>query len=130
MQEDWVLCRVFHKAKTENSNIEVLSPQNYVFDAKATVGNTSPAAQILPLGYHLQITSNFSQNHPNQNPNNNQELLSPLNPNFLQLSQAHADSLARVNEDEYGFLFDMSFDESNLGDGMASNMEGVRFEDL
>lgn len=130
-KEEWVLCRVFHKAKTENNNIEVLSPQNYEFDAKATAGNTSPpAVQILPLGYHHQITSNFSQNHQNQNPNNNQELLSPLNPNFLQLSQAHTDILARVNEDEYGFLFDMSFEESNLGDGMTSNMEGVRFEDL
>lgn len=125
-KEDWVLCRVFHKTKTTENNHQ-LSPQD-VFEAEATAADTSLVPhQILPLGYLHQ--SPAPSQHQNPNPNNPLEL-STLNPNFLQLSQIMMIN-SKCEEDKYGYLFDMNFEESNLGsDGiMASNMEEMGFED-
>ncbi|PSS14034.1 NAC domain-containing protein [Actinidia chinensis var. chinensis] len=112
-KEDWVLCRVFHKSKgSENS------PQN-IFDSTTYLA-TSP-----PIN-HTMITS-FSQTPPHQNPNDTFQNLSPLNPNLLQLSQEIINdaSISGINSkcaDEYGFLFDLGFEESSLGDGMPQNL--------
>ncbi|WOG87170.1 hypothetical protein DCAR_0206393 [Daucus carota subsp. sativus] len=127
-KEDWVLCRVFHKAKTENTN--QLSPQD------TTARDTSPFSNhILPLGYfqnqeyNNQITAPVPP--PHQNPNNLLQFPS-LNPNFLHLShQVHTNTsttLACVNDimmtnskgrddqDHYRFLFNMNFEEADIGD--------------
>lgn len=138
MQEDWVLCRVFYKSKTENTE---LNPQ-IVYDAEAkAVGDTSPdAAKITLPGcnnkYHHQIVSSESLAPHPQNPNNLQPF-SPLNPNILLLShQYHSDHLSDIiminskcEKDDYRFLLDPNFEDISLGDGMASNMEVMEFED-
>lgn len=142
MQEDWVLCRVFYKSKTESNSTE-LSPQN-VYDAEATAGGDiiPDAAQIILPGcnnnnYHHQIISSQSPAAPHHQNPNNLETFSQLNPTFLQLSHPfhtdHINELIMINskfdEDHYGFLLDMDFEESNMGDGRASNTEDMKFED-
>ncbi|KAL1826019.1 hypothetical protein DCAR_0313647 [Daucus carota subsp. sativus] len=142
-KEDWVLCRVFYKSKTESST--ELSPQNVCHSEATAGGDIFPnAAQImLPApfnknNYHLhQIPSSQNPAPHHQNPNTLQTF-SQLNPNFLQLShQFHTDDLSEMimikskcdDEDPYGFLLDMEFEESTMGDGMASSMEDMKFED-
>lgn len=134
MQEDWVLCRVFYKSKTESST--ELRPQN-VYDAEATAGSdTSPeAAQIILPGcnnnYHQHIVDSESLAHPN-----NLHTFSPLNPNLLLVShQFHTDQLndmiminSKCEIDDYGFFMDMNFEDINPGNG-TSNMEEMKFED-
>ncbi|KAK1355777.1 Protein CUP-SHAPED COTYLEDON 3 [Heracleum sosnowskyi] len=130
-QEDWVLCRVFYKSKTESNTDQ--SPQN-VYDTKATAGadNFPDAAQImLPAGcnnnYLHQVISSQSHAVPHHQNPNNLETFSELNPNFLQISnQLHAHRVnemimisSKCDEDQYGFVLDMDFEESNIGDGMT-----------
>ncbi|KAK1356676.1 Protein CUP-SHAPED COTYLEDON 3 [Heracleum sosnowskyi] len=138
-QEDWVLCRVFHKAKTENTN--QLSPQDVFEVQDATAYDTSPLSnRNLPLGYFQQQQFNQMTAQgplPLQNPNNLLQFPS-LNPNHRQLSQTdNSTTLARVNDimmmnskcddqNNYRFLFDMNFDDGNMEDVLDSNM---RFDD-
>ncbi|KAL8089119.1 NAC domain-containing protein 21/22-like [Apium graveolens] len=103
-KEDWVLCRVFHKAKTENSN--QLSPQDVLEVQDATAYDTSPLSnQNLHLGYfhNQQYNQITNQGLPLlQNPNN--LLQFPLlSPNYRQLSHpvqtdTSTTTLARVND--------------------------------
>ncbi|KAA8543378.1 hypothetical protein F0562_021127 [Nyssa sinensis] len=129
-KEDWVLCRVFHKSKGENS--DKLSPQN-VFET--TAGATSPSLapsppseQTFPCGYHPITSFSQSTSHQIHNPSTLLNLAT-LSPNFLHLYQ-EKNSIVSVNEinskceDEYGFLFDMSFEESSLGDWSAFKFRG------
>ncbi|XP_059660343.1 NAC domain-containing protein 21/22-like [Cornus florida] len=124
-KEDWVLCRVFHKGKGENSNI--LSPQNM---SETTAGVTSPnlaasppTDQTLHYGCYHQIPPfSPSPHYQNHNPSTLPNLVS-LNPNFLHPSEltnnAPVDGLnPKCNDDQYRFLFDMSFEESSMGDGV------------
>uniref|UniRef100_A0A5B7AE53 NAC domain-containing protein n=2 Tax=Davidia involucrata TaxID=16924 RepID=A0A5B7AE53_DAVIN len=149
-KEDWVLCRVFHKSKGENG--DKLSPQN-VFE-NSTAGATSPnlatSDQTLACGYHPLISQSppghdhqFIHNNPSSTLLN---LATSLNPNFLHLYQLDTNNINNAphhhlndqimyskceeDDDQYGFLFDMSFEESSLGDGvLPSNLEEMRFDD-
>ncbi|XP_017241031.1 protein CUP-SHAPED COTYLEDON 3 [Daucus carota subsp. sativus] len=144
-KEDWVLCRVFYKSKTEiNSQ---LSPQNvYHSEAKFAGAHTFPHSPQIMLpaacnknNYHLhQITTSQSPAPHHQNPNN-LPTVPQLNPNFLHLShQIHTNHLNEMimlksacdEEDPYGFLLNMEFEaESYMGGGMASSVEDMKFED-
>ncbi|CAL5425069.1 unnamed protein product [Camellia sinensis] len=115
-KEDWVLCRVFHKKASENSNNN-LSPQN---EFESAITTTTTRATFPP---------------PDQHENPSTVLhLSAMNPNFVQLSQEINNNIpiTEINsklEDEYGFLFDMGFEESSsLGDGVAPNLDEMRFD--
>ncbi|CBI37132.3 hypothetical protein AAG906_040669 [Vitis piasezkii] len=130
-KEDWVLCRVFHKTKSESSS--KLSPQ-YVFDTTASASSPPTHDQTLPCGYQ-QIPS-FSPTHPHQNHDQTTLLnLAVLNPNLVHFASQEMNPCAAANEinskgsgaDEYGFLWDMS---CSLGDGVpSSNLEDMRFEE-
>ncbi|KAJ6730914.1 putative proteinC TRANSCRIPTION FACTOR-LIKE PROTEIN [Salix viminalis] len=125
-KEDWVLCRVFHKSKAEEST-------KFMFESTMNSGSTvdltesplNPDRQTLPCGYQ-QMTS-LSSTLPHQDQTS---LL-----NLLQLSQDRnadpmdADASSKA-ADEYGFLWDcMGLEENSLGDGVvASNLEDLRFE--
>ncbi|KAL1830934.1 hypothetical protein DCAR_0100891 [Daucus carota subsp. sativus] len=150
-KEDWVLCRVFHKAKTENNN--QLSPQDVFEVQEATAGDTSPVSsnRIPPLGsyyHHQQHYNHFTPQGPPsyQQPNTLLQFPSLTNPNFLQLShhQPHTDTsttLARVNDimtvnskcedqNDYKFLFhDINFEDGNMVDELDSDMHGIMFDD-
>ncbi|XP_074343316.1 NAC domain-containing protein 21/22-like isoform X1 [Apium graveolens] len=148
-QEDWVLCRVFHKAKTENIN--QLSPQDVFEVQEATAGDTSPLSssnKISPLGFYPYQQYNqiiTPQAPPSYQHSNNLLQIPSLSPNFLQLShQVRNDTstttLTRVNDimminskrddqDDYKFLFDMNFEDGNIGDELDSNMHGIMFDD-
>ncbi|KAK6940655.1 NAC domain [Dillenia turbinata] len=149
-KEDWVLCRVFHKSRGENSGR--LSPQNGTYETLDGKNNassptlaasppTEPSHQttaILPCSGYQQITS-FCQNHfhNNQNqPQNSLLNLALLNPNFLHTFSklegnptSHSEVSSRIGDD-YGFSWDMNLEES-LVDGAndPSHMEDMRFDE-
>ncbi|KAL2487996.1 protein CUP-SHAPED COTYLEDON 3-like [Forsythia ovata] len=120
-KEDWVLCRVFHKGKGENSN-QVLSPQNIYDSTTCTNMVASPPTneQALPNnGYQNMITS-FDQG---QNTSTFLDILAPDidRSNYLQLSQemniettSSCKMIQTKFEDDYGFLFNTSFEDSTL----------------
>ncbi|KAK6120030.1 hypothetical protein DH2020_046231 [Rehmannia glutinosa] len=125
-KEDWVLCRVFHKSSGENSN-KLINPQNLYHDS--TIGATSNL--VAPHTEHA-LPSSY------QNINNTPGV-SPIDPGYLHLSQDHMNgshpSTSTHNqtkfgdtkcEDDYGFLFDMSFDSCSNG-VISSNVDGMRF---
>lgn len=131
-----MLCRVFHKSKTE-SNTQ-LSPQNVYDTITTAVGdNFADAAQLMLPGcnnnyLHQVITSESHAPH-HQNPNNNLQTFSQLNPNFLhQLHPSRVNEMLMIDskcqEDDYGFLLDMDFEESIMGDEMNLVMEDMKFE--
>ncbi|KAL3531222.1 hypothetical protein ACH5RR_010544 [Cinchona calisaya] len=140
-KEDWVLCRVFHKAKTENS-------ENDVYDTTAGGGGSyggdiSPTFAASPpnidhsrmTGGHNQISS---MSHSSLNQSQNSSTLLPnmsalMDRNYLhlsqQLNQTPSTNQTVVHskcEDDYGFLVNiMNFGEANLRDGL----EEMQFDD-
>lgn len=145
-QEDWVLCRVFHKSRGENSN-KLFSPHNFY---NSTTGVTSPNLAASPTNNkhanmpcaHQNITcfnhSPSNQHHQGLNPSPSLGL-SALDPSYIDLSRDHmnepyfssshyshnkmADQATKC-EDDYGFLLD--FDGSNAA---PSSLEDMRFDD-
>ncbi|KAH7577683.1 hypothetical protein ACOSP7_001327 [Xanthoceras sorbifolium] len=133
-KEDWVLCRVFHKSKSEDNSSKLSPP--FLFDTTAANNASSYINSVasppltdrstMPFGYHpQQISSSTStyQNHSNQTS-------SVLN--LLQFSQEkNTNQITEITskcDDEYGFLWDMNLEETDLDNGVASNMEDIRFE--
>ncbi len=117
-QEDWVLCRVFHKGKamapnSENSN--KLSPQ-LTFETTSYAPNN----QTMPCGF-----TSFASTPCHQNHNHSNSLL-----NLLQFAQGTDtnNEISSKGDDEYGFLWDMNLEEDSLENGAPSNLEEIRFE--
>ncbi|XP_027148312.1 protein CUP-SHAPED COTYLEDON 2-like [Coffea eugenioides] len=149
-KEDWVLCRVFHKAKVE-------SVDNDVYDATAGGGGCGGGGDISPTfaasppnidhcttgGYNQN--SSFSQSPPHQSQNSSSTAALPnmmsavLGRNYLQSSSQELCVTPSRNDqmvhskselDEYGFLFNMNFGEANLRDGgVPSGLEEMHFDD-
>ncbi|KAJ8527217.1 hypothetical protein K7X08_029694 [Anisodus acutangulus] len=131
LKEDWVLCRVFHKAKSEENNncTNKHSPQN-TYGAIATSSNS--------LNYDINY-----QNPPHQFTQNSNTIHHHL---FDLLVKGHVQLSQEMNEvsndetthlfkcgsedDQYELLFDMNFEESCFQDeGIHSSLESVRFDD-
>ncbi|XP_052170914.1 NAC domain-containing protein 21/22-like [Diospyros lotus] len=138
-KEDWVLCRVFHKGKGENSSAR-LSPEN-VFESSTAPPSSPPPPpdhhpQSLPfLQNHHPAIPSFSQTH---HPSSGSLLdLSPfIHPNFLHSSTSrdmNNASIGEINskcEQDYELLLDMGLEESSLGDGVHPSFgEIMRFEE-
>lgn len=130
-QEDWVLCRVFHKGKEEMNSTMKLSPDDLMLET--TISRTAPLTipppthndQNVHCGYSNQITS-FSTTPPNQSHSHNNHSNSLLN--LLQLSQEkYTNSVTEISSknDDYGFLWDMNLEESGFENGTLGDM---RFE--
>ncbi|KAJ8749115.1 hypothetical protein K2173_013722 [Erythroxylum novogranatense] len=130
-KEDWVLCRVFHKSKEEDSVMK-LSPQ--LRFGTGTVGvppklATSPNStdQNPTCGSYQQTVSLSSTATHHQS-----SFLS-----LLQLSHQERDVSNSIpditskwdNNKDYEFLWnDLNLEENSLGDGGISNLEDMRFE--
>ncbi|CAI9770578.1 unnamed protein product [Fraxinus pennsylvanica] len=117
-KEDWVLCRVFHKGKGENSNH--LSPENFYDSTTSNMAASPPTNEYALLNYGQDMITSFDQG---QNPSSLLDLSVPDvdRSNYLQLSQEMnietPSSLKMMHtkfEDDYGFLFDTGFEESTL----------------
>ncbi|CAN4091533.1 unnamed protein product [Withania somnifera] len=140
-KEDWVLCRVFHKAKAENNsnnnnNSNVHSSQNMY-----EVGVNSPPNMdqfhALPYDGPRPVAATTLSQHPVNH--QNQKLFDLLERNhnqssYLQLMTQEIkeppsnDQMAQ--DDEYRFLLDMNFEDPNLQDGgVNSSLGDMRFDD-
>lgn len=127
LQEDWVLCRVFYKGKTDNS--AKLSPQDMyeTLPPSLTLDSLSPTNQIMPIGYNqlASFSSSMTTHHfHNPNVNQNNSLMNLLQ--FSKETNTNCSSVTQISpkcDDGYGFLWDMDLD------GVASsNLDGMRFE--
>ena len=127
-QEDWVLCRVFHKTKSEDTaklvlEIETTPSSN---PNSLTLAPSSPTNQTLPFGaaYDHMIDS-FSSSMAVQNPNNCSLM------NLLQFSRetnknnSTVTQISPKGDDGYGFIWDMDLEESSL---QHNGVDGMRFE--
>ncbi|KAI3421547.1 uncharacterized protein J3R85_012160, partial [Psidium guajava] len=154
--EDWVLCRVFHRSKAEESGDKPSPPYMFKPPSTTTISTapsvkspsndptkTVPYHQQQHHSYHPTLTSSLSSSsthhqghHDNHNSssllhllhysNNNQERCMPLVSNMM----SGINSKVVDEDDEYGFLWDTNLEHSSIGDGVSSNLgrENVRFE--
>ncbi|KAI4301084.1 hypothetical protein L6164_034400 [Bauhinia variegata] len=128
-KEDWVLCRVFHKSKTDND--AKLSPQ-LMLETSTTAPSLTLASsttnQTLPCGYN-QITSLSSMATHHRHHQNQNSLV-----NLLQFSRetnnnSSVTQISPKGDDGYGFLWDdMDLEENSFQNGVTSNLDGMRFE--
>ncbi|MED6137740.1 hypothetical protein PIB30_067820 [Stylosanthes scabra] len=152
-KEDWVLCRVFHKGKTENS--AKLSPQ-FMYEAtpsSLTLASSSSSPPTNHTNCNLHVIGynqlpNFSSSsspmaihhnhhHHHQNQNGSSSLM-----NLLQFSTKENSTITQVSpksgggggccdDGGYGgFMWDMDLEETSFHDGgvIASNLNDMRFE--
>ncbi|KAM7528122.1 hypothetical protein LguiB_031532 [Lonicera macranthoides] len=124
-KEDWVLCRVFYKAKSEEN-----STQQNGFDTTGGGGDDVATsshyfASLSPPPTHQHQATSFSQSSPhhnqNHNPSNiNLSLQSQPNPSPLNVSRVINEAPihemfinSRCEEDQYGYLFGVNFEDSH-----------------
>ncbi|MCD7472768.1 hypothetical protein HAX54_014127 [Datura stramonium] len=136
-KEDWVLCRVFHKAKAENnSNNNILSTQN-MYEVHV---NSDPimdqSSHALPYGGTRPMAAAFSQRPASHQ---SQKLFDLLEPNHNQISYLQLMSQEMkeppsndqmAEDDQYGFLLDMNFEDPNIQDGgVHSSIGDMRLDE-
>lgn len=114
-----MLCRVFHKGKSENGN--QLSPQNFYNSTTSNMAASPHTNEYTLPNYGDQNAITFSEQ--GQNPSTFHDLLAPDvdRSNYLQLSQemnietpSGCKMMQTKFEDDYGFFFDTSYEESTL----------------
>lgn len=82
--------------------------------------------QTMPRGYN-QIPS-FSTPPPRHSHNQSNSLLNLLQFPQEKYSNNSVPELGPKNDDEYGFLWDMSLEETSFENGVAPDMDEMRFE--
>lgn len=138
MQEDWVLCRVFHKNKSEENSNNICQ---HMHD-HTTASTSSPPTcftcqqpnsfssnnltnihqQELPIISHNNTNNPNINSSLNPNPNNNLMHLLKEGSSTYSLWSDHdlVNSNLKNNDDDYGFLWDMDLGDQNsnkLGEG-------------
>ncbi|KAL5561925.1 hypothetical protein UlMin_031672 [Ulmus minor] len=116
-KEDWVLCRVFHKSKGENGSEE--SPQ-LMMETSSCVPSATPP-QLSPNGTTSFLNLLHFSHQTNTNTTTNNNNVNPIVPNSEITSR---------NCDEYGFLWDMNLDENSFENGVASDFDDMRFDEI
>ncbi|XP_004493788.1 NAC domain-containing protein 21/22 [Cicer arietinum] len=138
-KEDWVLCRVFHKSKEDNNNNNnsKINTQQLMYETthpSLTLASSSPTNQTMPSVYNRidSFSSSMTTLHhliPNQNNSSMMNLLHysrDTNPNNNNSTITQISS--KGDHDGYGFLWNMDLEENSLEDGVASNLDAIRFE--
>lgn len=133
-QEDWVLCRVFHKRKgelvaTSSGTLENLESSPPFTDDQSMPGSCSE-----------MMGSAFPTNVPHQEGNSSSSFLNlaVLHYNFLEFPHELDASATMMgmgmgmgskDEDDYGFLLDVELDDDRgMGmKGSATDVEDIRF---
>ncbi|KAL6563805.1 hypothetical protein OROGR_002764 [Orobanche gracilis] len=130
-KEDWVLCRVFHKSRGENSNLNSISPNYNLYDNSTSSPNGSlTRGHALPINYPNITSLPRYQPHDQQyhrSRNSNTIPLDVSSVEHLPTLSHHNQSKLSVDhmkcEYDYGFLFDISFDYSHIG--ISSNLDMI-----
>lgn len=131
-----MLCRVFHKSKEDDNSSKLLQYETTP-SSLTLLASSSPTNQAMPHGGYNNRLASFSNSsmsthqyhhhfNPTQNANSLMDLLHfsrETNTNNTFLTQIGA-----KGDDEYGFLWDMDLEENSLDDGVASNLDAIRFE--
>ncbi|KAK1412623.1 hypothetical protein QVD17_34016 [Tagetes erecta] len=129
-KEDWVLCRVFYKAKGDNTN------QHCPQDLSHNTPNLDPSPNLTTLRppppcvhhHHPLITTTSNQNRPPQHIHHLQNYfgISPQHCNHPNLLHQPQDSALKIDQstdemiissnskcdNQFGFLYDMGFDDN------------------
>ncbi|XP_028765479.1 NAC domain-containing protein 21/22-like [Neltuma alba] len=132
-KEDWVLCRVFHKSRADNSSAK-LSPRDMFETAPSFTFpcNSSPTTNQTEAPGFTAFTSMPPPDYQYQNQNGS--LM-----NLLQFSRETnmastvTQSIPKgdpIGYDDHGFLWDVDMEEnSNHHNGVASvHLDGMRFD--
>ncbi|XP_027934266.1 protein CUP-SHAPED COTYLEDON 3-like [Vigna unguiculata] len=137
-KEDWVLCRVFHKGKSDNSaklNSQLMY-ENTV--PSLTLASSSPTNQTIGYNQLPHFSSSITPHHNHHHHQNQNQSQTQNNNSFMGLlhfsreTNANSSTITQISpkcDDGYGFLWDMEIEENSFHDGVASNMvDGMRFE--
>lgn len=142
MQEDWVLCRVFHKSRLDNG--VKLSPQFDMFETtpnhSLALPSSSPTNHTLPPGFtSFSSIMPTHHNHQNTAATTTNSLMNLLQ--FSRETNTNNDSTVTHQDipkgdqdhgydDDDGFLWNMDLQENSFpNDDVASNLDVMRFED-
>ena len=129
------MCRVFHKGKADNN--AKLNPQ-LMFEAtppSLTLASSCPTNQNnmhvgcnqLPNFSSSMVTHNHHHHHQSQNQNGS--LMNLLQ--FSKETNTNCSTVTQISpkgDDGYGFIWDMDLEENSFHDGVASNLNDMRFE--
>ncbi|GAB4830539.1 hypothetical protein Ancab_020303 [Ancistrocladus abbreviatus] len=146
-KEDWVLCRVFHKCKADNTT-SIDSPP-HMFDHQTVAGTSSSTSadehRIMPCGHEQanSLSTNPSTQNYQANHHINQNVLdlALLNTNILQFLKDQGNPnifnglVNSKNDETYGLLWDVNMTDSSPGDGVphdhydCHDLGDMRFED-
>lgn len=131
-QEDWVLCRVFHKSKEDNAINTLLSP-HHTFK-EATAASSLPLVNFDAFHYNPPPNQAFScgmMTYPqvaslSSTSSSLHGHKSHSTPNLLHQSKGISTKLI---DDGYGFTWDMNFEDNSLvGDALPTNLEDMSIE--
>lgn len=134
-----MLCRVFHKSKEDDNSSKLLQYETTP-SSLTLLASSSPTNQAMPhgVGYNNRLATSFSnsfmpthQYHHHFNPTQNANSLMDLLHFSRETNTNNTSFLTQIGakgDDEYGFLWDMDLEENSLDDGVASNLDAIRFE--
>ncbi|GAA0140270.1 hypothetical protein LIER_01650 [Lithospermum erythrorhizon] len=126
-KEDWVLCRVFHKGKSENSNYKI-SPSSSTHHTEAA-GHVSSQSFFCTastsqsqLDQHESITHSYTLLNWPSVPEDNLKLSNEIaeTPSNNIMMNTH-----QCEDDDFGFLLDMNFQEHIA----TPNYENITFQE-
>lgn len=140
LQEDWVLCRVFHKSKGSENSTRLSPPMMFETSSHA-LSLTDQTS--MPCGNYQQISS-LSTTPNTTLQSHGQSLLNLLQYNSQEKNNnndnnnPYSNEVSSKGDDEFDtFLWDMNMEDQNsLGDhhhvhGVAtSNLEDIRFDQM
>ncbi|PON62646.1 NAC domain containing protein [Parasponia andersonii] len=139
-KEDWVLCRVFHKSKSE-SNTEVSNQQ---------LNNNNNLVSSPPSDNHHQTMGNYGSydqrasfsSTPTNHSANAMMIINRLHhhefssdPTLMMGTSStgtntEISSSRNCSNDDYGFLWDMNFDHENRLENDHQGMPSVNFDEM
>ncbi|XP_015166501.1 protein CUP-SHAPED COTYLEDON 3-like [Solanum tuberosum] len=132
LKEDWVLCRVFYKNKGENNNncTNKLSSQN---KCEAIVTSSNVSQSPLYMNQHSLNCDIRYQNLPHQIIQNSNTIIHHHLFDLLVKDHHETTRLSECSQedDQYGLLFNMDFEESYVQDEriIHSSIEDMRFDE-
>ncbi|KAJ0699062.1 putative transcription factor NAM family [Helianthus annuus] len=142
-KEDWVLCRVFYKAKGDNSNQHCPQDMYHNTTQNATSPNLDPSPTLTTIcqqpscvhHHHPLITNNNTSttfcNHQNyfgispQHCNHPNLLQLPPNSTLIESTDQMIISSSNKCEDQYGFFYNMGFEDHVP----SHNLQDMEYED-
>ncbi|KAM7259211.1 hypothetical protein ACFE04_014952 [Oxalis oulophora] len=130
-KEDWVLCRVFHKCKTEDNYIKCMyeattNPPSIINTSFPPINSQTNTTSF--SYQQQQMTSSLSSTQTHHHQNNSLLNLLQVPHQEKNFVTFHANEIVSSKGDDYELLWDINMEENSLGVGDNGNLEDMGFE--